>query len=317
MTRRLHKIVSLMALGVLLSVALAWSSRPAAAGEGVALWVADRGANALFGLDDDLFFSRRIELRAPVALARAPEGGVWVLSATEGTPLGAHRLLRVDAEGVPQVDAHFGQVLDLGSLDGRDALVIERGPATELVRVVGQDGDMRTIFERTGLTCVVGRGERVLVGTADGELVLLDASSGVPLAFHSLGSEIGDIAPAPRGWWVLDVSGAGHLALFDEDLNLSWLAATHAQALHLTPEPGRESVWLASSTQPSVRRFGPGGVLELTQDELPLSDLDRGLAWRGGVLLLSPGGILRLNRRGRIQPAQGGFTFAVAVERAR
>ena len=134
-------------------------------------------------------------------------------------------------------------------------------------------------------------------------------------------------APVADGWWCLDVTQGGRLVRLGPDLSERWSVAVAIQPLHLVPVPGEERVWLASATQPHARRYGPGGQLELDLEDLPLSGLDRGLAWgvrpaspgrrgpraSGGVLLVAPGALLHLDAAGQLAPGQGGFDYLVDV----
>ena len=116
---------------------------------------------------------------------------------------------------------------------------------------------------------------------------------------------------------MLDGTGDGWLYLLDGSLATAWRERTALQALHLAPVAGEERVWLASSTQPMVRRYGPKGRLELERGNLPLGGLDRALAWRDGLLATAPGAILRLDAAGNLAPGQGGFAFLVDLCRAK
>ena len=100
------------------------------------------------------------------------------------------------------------------------------------------------------------------------------------------------------------------------DLEREWSAPTGLAALQLAPVPGAEQVWLADVSEPRVRRFGAGGVLELELDPAPLSGLQRGAAdGSGAVLLTAPGALLAYDGWGAARPGQGGFTYLTDVAR--
>ncbi len=115
-------------------------------------------------------------------------------------------------------------------------------------------------------------------------------------------------------WWVLglDAQGLGRLLALGPALEVRWEVATGLRPRHLIPVPGRVRAWVADITAPRVRRFGPGGVLEVDRDDLQVLGLDRGVAWPdAGVVLTAPGALLRLDAAGNLRPSQGGFHYPV------
>jgi len=297
----------------------AGARRPAAM---PAFWVSDRGAHEVVGLDRDLVPVRRFALASPVEVEPA-QGGLWVLSARESGPLGPHDLFRVDYRGTPLARAAFEAVVDLATLDGGDALLVEwrvAGAREDRALRVGPTGEVRELASGLGFSCVAGRGPRVVVGTESGEVLAFPADgSGSLLAQRFLGVQITDLAPSPHPgtWWALEAGGGSRLFLLDDDLETSWEVATFLRALHLVPVlrgRGTGGVWLADSTEPLVRRYGLEGELEIERGDLPLSGLDRGLALAsGGVLFCAPGALVHVGPDGSLQPGQGGFRFLVDV----
>ncbi|TDJ70862.1 MAG: hypothetical protein E2O39_09340 [Planctomycetota bacterium] len=284
----------------------------------VAVWATDRGGNRLVGLDRELFVVREITVRAPVEVEPAPGGGAWVLSAVEGDPLGAHRLIRIAPDGEALAEASFGVAVDLASHEGREVVVVEWGldsGAPDRAVLVDEHGVATTIVELPGVTCAAARDGVVLLGGIGGEVWLHELRSGSkPLAHAALGGEITDVAPGPRRgtWWALDAAGEGRLLFLEGDLRTGWQVTTHMQAIHLVPVPGREAVWLADTTEPFARRYGAAGTIEIERADLPLAGLDRGVAFAdGAVLLAAPGAVLHLDAQGADAPGQGGFAFLV------
>jgi hypothetical protein len=102
--------------------------------------------------------------------------------------------------------------------------------------------------------------------------------------------------------------------LLDSNLDVRWIATPGIHAEHLGAVESEERVWLADTVQPKVVRLGPGGVIELVRDNLPLPGLDRSLAWRnGGVLLVAPGALVHVTANGGLAPGQGGFAFLTDI----
>lgn len=310
-----------LALGA--GLALAWRAGPKLAADfepgPPTTWVADRDAQALVGLDDELFEARRIELASPVEVELAQDGGLWAVSASESHPLGRHDLVRYAVDGARSAALTFGPVYDLDRL-GPDALVVERQGALGRVVRVTLAGEVLAVAELANARCASGSGSRAVVGTDDGEVWLFDAAHQPPrvLARRELAGPIGDLRPGPTPgtWWALDVGGVARLSLLEPTLATRWTVEVGLHALHIAPARGVERVWVADTTQPVVRRYGPGGALELDLHDLPHSGLDRGVALEeGGVLLVAPGAVLRLDERGELQPGQGGFDFLVDLAR--
>ena len=172
-----------------------------------------------------------------------------------------------------------------------------------------------------GALCAVARGAQVLVGSASGALALFDlTSTGSAALVSNFGGVLSDVAcgPRPQTWWVLDASGAPRVALLDAQLAPLWSREIGIHALHMAAVPGMERVWLADSTEPHVRRYGPGGTLEVDRIDMPLGGLDRASAWGAGAALFSaPGALLQLDSRGLGAAGQAGFDFLVDVSAVR
>lgn len=287
----------------------------------VALWATDRDGGVVYGLDANLIVARQVQLAWPVEVEACRDGGAWALRAGNGSPAGTYRLDRIARDGSLVTEVTLGTCLDLAGLDGRDALVIELGSgpggADRALRLE-TEGGLHVLLEAPGLLCVADSRGSVAVGTqAGGVMRLHPAANGAVLDRVQLGGQIGDLAPGPwpGSLWALDVTGNGRLVLLDADLSIRWSAPIGLRSLHLAPVPGEERIWIADTTEPIVRRFGPGGVLELDRQGLPLTGLDRAVAWSaGGVLLAAPGAILRLDAAGALQPGQGGFAFLVDLD---
>lgn len=286
------------------------------------LWVADRDGHRVVALSEDLHPTACAELRWPVDVASRADRGAWALSAREGSPLKAHELVRLSAGGAIVASVPLGAVLDLAALDGGDALVLEwAAPAAGGSRVlrVAADGAVSLLGQVAGALTLAGTADRVLVAGEGGRAVLLSAQPGGGVLGRALlDGEIGDVAPGPagEGWWALDVTGGARLLRLDRDLAPRWIQPVGLHALHLAPHAEEERVWIADTTQPLARRYGPGGALELEVPEVALSGLDRGASEDGGgVLLTAPGAVLRLDALGAPLPAQGGFQFLVDLDR--
>ncbi|MCY2960362.1 MAG: hypothetical protein NTY35_09370 [Planctomycetota bacterium] len=299
-------------LGACLAAFAAAEPPPAAPGETV-LWAADRDASRVYGLDADLYLTRRLPVDWPLDVEPAGDGGLWVLRAETGSAASTQRLDRFDAAGALVTELWIERAADLDVLaGGEQALVVEvrAGALPRLVRV-RTEGSLFPLIERDGLACVSGERESAVLGTRSGEVLRVHAITGGVLASANLGGHLADLAagPAPGMVWALDDSGPGRILLLAADLTVRWSAPLPRPARHLAPVRGEERVWVANTEEPCVVRFGPGGAVELDRCGLPLPGLDRALAWRGGVLVTAVGAILRLDQGGNLRPGQGGFDF--------
>lgn len=274
-------------------------------------WLADRGADELVALDRELCVRARVGTASP-RLVLADSGGLWVAGAdSRAAPLPT-RLLRLRPGGEPVGATDFSALLALCPLPDGDALVLERVESlgareTRLWRVAVDLG--RTLLgEFPGASALAADAGRILVGCDDGELVCLAAQGGV-LAIVEQAFGVRALAPGPRAgeWWVLDA--AGGLALFAGSERL-WRVHTGLAATSLAAVPGMERVWLAASAD--VRRYGPGGTLELAR-EIAGGPWSAAAASADGAQLLGVGALLELDRRGEVLRTQGGFDALAAL----
>lgn len=342
-----------VALGALLFLALAmkWpvalsASTGSAAHAAPSWWVADRDANRLVGLDDDLFLGPQHALRHPVRVAAVGDGH-WIAAAVGGNPLGRHALffaaVGVGAGAVPGIvpgGGDLGPLLDLQGMVSGGVLCVEFGLAGQPSRVLRSTGaavagtpqgpGLEVFVEHPGATAALGVPasesgasagavlgaalvEDVLVGDDQGKLTRYAPDGSVRSAV-SLGGELGDLQRGPGGRvFALVVTGGGRIVCLNQELQELWSVATGLATERLSVVPGHERLWIADTTEPFARRFGPGGVLEL-EVRLPASDVSAALAGAdGGALFTTPGAVLRVDPYGAILPGQGGFDYLTDI----
>jgi hypothetical protein len=309
------------------AVTLAASLLPAAvqtarpASPRVSVWVADRDASRIVGLDADLLPAREHALGWPLAVEPRDDGGLWVLRSGNATSGFGMRLASLDADGAVANETWLESAPDLALLDGSDALVIEhRGAALAKDRVwrFAPDGTGRILLEEPGLAALCAARGAVVLAARDGRLlrVAADASRKVH-ARTAHAASWADVAPGPDGGlFALDVSSPPAVAFLGPDLAVRWRVALGLAARSLGVVPGEERVWVSDSNGARVKRFGPGGALELDVPVV-LHAPDHPVAWRGGgVLIGAPGAVLRLDAAGQPGPGQGGFAWISDLARA-
>jgi len=271
----------------------------------VVLWAADRDANFVYGLDEELILATRVPLVSPLELARGRDGRVFVLRERGVLDV-------LDSSGIVLRELEVGTILDLDA-SGESALLVQ--PSAALC--IGPDFGRTLLASSPGLRCIAGSLDSAIVGTDAGRIERLALDGSGALASVLVGGAIVDLAPAAEPGGVFALDGAGRrLLCLGRGLEVRWEIALPISALHLGVVPGEERVWLVDTDSPRVQRYGPGGVLELDRGGLPLAGLDRALPWTGGAVLLgAPGAILQLDARGHLAPGQGGFNFLAALAR--
>lgn len=289
----------------------------------VAGWLADRDGGAVVGLDRERLEVRRIALDTPVELALGPAGDLWVACAGAAGPVGPHRLLLVEDEsGRIERELALGPVLDLEAVEGGsgDVLAVELGSTgpRQVVRV-SPTGAVTLVERSEDAFCAAAAFGCTLVGSERGELRLF-GPDGQRLARRDFGGVLSDLAPGPEPgtWWALDAAGGAggtRLALLGRDLAPRWVVPAGLAALTLAPVRGAERVWLCDGEGALVRRFGPGGSLELAHIGLAHVGASRASVGNdSSVWIAAPGALLCLDGAGASVPGQGGFGYLVDVE---
>ncbi len=313
----------------------------------VAMWVADRDTQALWGLDAVLCVQTRVALSSwPTHAVSDAAGGAWVACAERG-PGGSYRWLHVDADGRAQrgparsfeairsvVADGQGGVLLWSGVDRVALWAIDaRGAAARLLSADSEHG-FEHGFE-PGAMATDGEA-RILVGSASGALELFDRDGrrlasrsslldGDPAAAGSPTAAVVDVARRGScGWWAL--TEEGRLVALDDELRVRWTrdtpletprlalpAACRAALCDPAPEsPCDNVVWVGGRKH--ALAYDCEGALRAASGELPVVDLEqRGIAWQGGALFASQGALVRLDERGALAPGQGGFEYVVAL----
>lgn len=282
-------------------------------------WVADRGADRLLELDAELLVRRSLELAAPVAVASSSDGWSWVVSARQSGPAGLHRLVRLDPSGFAVLEWDLPPVRGLQISPAGDALVLAGlGQEGALWRGRGT-GEFELLAELPGAMAMATRGWLTLVAQESGELrVLSGHRDPAPLAMTVLeGRPLGVAAGPDAGWWVLEMRWMGARVLsLDRDLEMRHATPVDVARPVLAGGATEGGVWVLDLDRGRVLRLAPvsGGIVQ--DVELPVRACVAGWSTSdGGVLVASPGALLRLDSEGRVTSGQGGFAHLAAVGR--
>lgn len=322
-TLRLGAAAGAGALACALALVLGAARLPFAMGpRPVRFWAADRDAQRVFGLDDELVARRTIDCGWPRDVEARADGGLWVLRSGGPSSILGDRLDSFSPAGDLENEMSLAAASELALCEGRDAITIEAGAAAngaDRVWRVAPDGSATILFEAPALACLLCVGRDVWLGARTGRLVRIasDGSRRVVAAFDH-DAEWGALAAGPRPGelFALDLRAPRRLCLLSAELELRRATVLGFDARALAPIASTGRVWLADSSGARVRRYGPAGQLEL---EVPVSLFgpDRPLALAdGGVLCAAPGAILRLDADGQVLPGQGGFSFLSDLARA-
>lgn len=307
------------ALAVLGILTGGMQATPAAPGETV-LWAVDRDASRLYGLDRDLLVGRAVPVDHPLEVEPVSDGGTWVLRSGSGASGSSMRLDRLDPRGIVLTELYLENCRDLDTLDREQALVLENVNNSVRLSRVREEGSLFPLLERADLACVSGSNGTILCGTSQGAVLRVDPTSGAILSELQLDGHIVDIArgPEPGSAWALDDEGSGRLFLLEPSLAIRWAVGVGFPCAHVGAVIGEERAWVADTSSPRVRRFGPAATIELDRQGLPAGILDRTIPWRdGGALLLTPSAILHLRADGTLAPGQGGFGWLSDAARVR
>lgn len=317
-----------LAVGALLFVGLALPMRlPWTVGV-PEVWVCDRDAHHVLGLDGDLFVAQSLATRFPVRVA-SRVGGFWAVTAEGGSPIGAHALSVWDGAWTTYA-SKLGPIVDLGTGVDGDALLVEFGLTGLPSRVLrGNVAGVLELAVHPGALAVAGQAfaspsasgsmeallASVLVADAAGRVTRY-GPGGAVLGAVDLGGELVDVAAfgsaAQAGGrvYVLAANGGGRLIALNAALAVEWEVALGLQVDELSVSPDGAHLWIADSTEPLARRYGADGSLEL-QVLLPASDISGVQAVaNGGALFTSPGAVLRVDGVGTVLPGQGGLSYA-------
>lgn len=305
--------VALLGLGAV--AALLWpllgelESRAAGPSPAPSLWVADREAGALFGLDAELYFVRRIALDSPEALAPGPDGELWVLRSRGAGAAPARRLLRIDGEGRALAEHELPWPARLRPSGDGGALCAPLAPGPPIL--LARADALHELERSAGAAFAEAGAPGLALAWREGRVEL--RKPGGDVLTRELGFPLADFAADPwgPGWWVLARGPGAGLLRLSADLEPLWRVRVADGFELLAAVPGQERAWLGDALGGELLRVGPAGV-ERHLREPALIGLERLLALPGGGLLaLGPGALVRLGPRGEPLPSQGGFAHLV------
>jgi hypothetical protein len=274
-------------------------------------WVADRDASCLRGLDAELIDSRRHELGWPLAVAPRADGGLWVARSGNATNAYGARLLSLSQDGDPLGELHLEGFHDLDVLrDGR-GLCLERldGGSSRLWRT-DSDATPRLLVQADRMRHARISGAAAWCGGDDGRLLRVDVETGTVLALACLPAPVQGLrASGDGGAWVLLGGTAPILARLDERM-ARVAQVPMEQPLAFDVLPGVAGPWTLERGGAVLRSRTRDGGPRLEVDLSILPEARHVLSMPdGGVLVASPGGILRFDAHGAPRPGQGGFSW--------
>jgi len=316
---RWERILIFAGAGALATLVAAWL-RPRL--EGTApppgrpvVWVGDRDGGQVLGLDADGLPSRSIRVAYPLELAARSDGGLWVLAGSASLADPVRRLLRFTDRGEVATEVPVPVASSLVALRGGDALLVAgAGAARALIRVAADGEEVLLVPVAPGAEVALAVGPAgILVSERRGVRLLgAGGTEGFP------GRVFRPVAPRADGWWVVERRAEGTLLLgLDRSLTrelarpLDELGLDEAGELWLAPIPDG-GLWIADARGRVVRLDSRGRVRARSAVSLP-GLLGCAAAEGGGLWLIVPGALLRLNSRGGAEPGQGGFDYLAAL----
>ncbi len=314
-------------LGLGVIIALLWGARtslvsagaaalgqPSAGPGAVALWICDRDASALIGLDADGLRRARIEVPFPVELEPGADGALWVLYQLGPGPSAGRRLCSISVEGRVRVDLPargLGGLVACGQ--GAVAGVLQRGAVANLVR-----------FDRAGARLELGaiESDAYLACGEDGRLwlagpSLLSQAGESPHIIRELPSVPTRITTAwsSQGAWMLERSARDELRLVRLDGAGQALFEVPAADLRLGSGPvllageAGLGVWLVTERGEALHLDDDGEFV--ARGSLPMLGVEAiSTSLGGGLLAVSGGSLMRLDPQALSLPGQGGFRYA-------
>lgn len=282
-----------------------------------AILVADRDRSRVYELDDELLLAGRREAGWPLQLAARSDGGLWMARSGNATPDFGARLDLVARDGTVRGQLWLEAHVDLAVAPDDAALCIEQSdPQTRRLLRVDDDVVPRALHADPHLARVRASREHVWCSTDDSRLLQLDPADGSVLRSATFPGGVHDVRPDGAGG-VLVLAGAAprRLVHLGPDLVEASSLALPGAPSTLAHEPragaggGTPSqAWLLDPSTRALLRValdagGPPSIVDVPSPEplrlLALPD--------GGVLVATPGALLRFDRYGQTLPGQGGF----------
>jgi len=308
-----RRAVLAAAMGAAFGSALWWKRARRTPLERVAIWLADRGAGQVVGLNSELLHRVVIPVVHPVALQPASGGGVWVVSRLRGAD--AHEWLLFDASG---------ELRSRGELAGfRCSRADGRGGFWALVRGGmglerrGADGSVEFGPDARELRSTDGRGASKLAANSNGELLawcvqgelgLIEGEKSVRR--ECLREEVLDVCGDDRGWWVLTES---RLLELDSGLTERRVWRAPERAARLFESSTGSGVWVLDRLGKRATLVGDR-TREWRTRKWRLAGVS---AFRElnheAILAAAPGALIVLDRSGEPRAGQGGFDHLVAA----
>lgn len=310
------------AVPILCVLALAWlvqalaqpMASPAAPGA-PRYRVADRDRCRVYELDADLLLAGRREAGWPLQMAARSDGGLWLARSGNATPDFGARLDLVGRDGAVRGQLWLEAHLDLAAGPDNAAWCIERVDA-QTRRLLRVDDDVvpRTLLVDGHLALVRTGREAVWCSTDDGRLLQLSTTDGSLTGSSLVPGGVHDLQPdGAGGCWLLAGSSPRRLLRLRPDFGMQVqfdLPGTPDVLAHDCRSGGQGApamLWLLDTRARCLLRFEDGGT---GVSSLPLPVVEPRLLLatpEGGVLLASPGAILRYDRNAQLLPGQGGF----------
>ena len=294
-----------------------WSTDRKPRDERVAVWLADRGAGQVVGLDRDLIHRVVFRVSNPVALAPASDGGVWVVSALHnwrnGRRAETHEWFRLDSNGALIARGEwsgFRSVVSTSS--GGCAVLLHQGRAVEFFDGSGACTGSRcplgmSTTNGEGFMSLVSRsGEEQLAVRRGGELGLLQDGRVIESACFD--DPLVSVCPSQAGWWLLTERRVIEL---DDKLEKLREKKAPLKAARVFSSSSGEGVWVLDQAGRTAQEFGARG-LGWRRREWRLAGASLGMELEhGALLLITPGALLVFDGHGEPRAGQGGFSHLV------
>ncbi|MFT5287669.1 MAG: hypothetical protein ACI8TQ_003857 [Planctomycetota bacterium] len=327
-----------LAVGVSLGARSWWTEAQTPSDDEIVLWVADRDAQAVIGLNRGLLHRVCVPVAHPIAIASASNGGIWVVSALKASrSAGNFEWLRLDVDGQLLARGEMHDFLSMrATLDGGVWLLSQKGRKLQYLSGTGgeeiQNGKhvggalangvgvtavyqpvVQTLdwnscsFDCAQAMAVNREGELLVNGDDDGfELIEDGVQVDCPLVIESAL----DICSVGGDWWILTERLLLHITA---EMDLAGLYDISKAGTKLIGSEVHQGVWLLDGKGVSAELFSSRRrsrwVIEWEQsgacDGIELE--------RGALLIATPGALIVLDENGHARAGQGGFREIVGV----